>query len=167
MNVFIKICERNIINGAVTTVFFFWTGVNASDYWVIFSKKIILSLHKDVCGYSLMYVFHTNDSWDPIRRTNQIAVCKYASFERIFAWDSRSGHLCFIYTVSFQSRIGRMPSTAAWLRGKGQYKEKKRNSDGAILRVCRRLRQLICPQIAMIIIHCSHHLSSHWLKAYS
>ena len=44
-----------------------------------------------------------------------------------------------------------MPSTAAELWGKGKGKEKESNSNGAILRIRRRLKQLICPQISMIV----------------
>ena len=70
---------------------------------LFFSKKITISWHKNVCGYSvdgwmdgsLMYVFHTNEIWDSIRRTNQIAACIYASFVWIFASCSKCGHVCF------------------------------------------------------------------------
>ena len=101
---------------------------------------------------SLMYAFHTNEIWDLIRKTNQIAACIYATFEWIFAWDSWNGHLnCFLHTVTFQSWISKMHSTAARFPGKGQGKEKESNLDSAILQVGRRLKQLICPQIAVIV----------------
>ena len=65
-------------------------------------------------------------------RTNQIVAYKVESF-LCPVWDSAIFVVFFfLHTVGFQSRISRMSSTAAWLRGK----EKERNLAGAILRIC-------------------------------
>ena len=91
-------------------------------------------------------------------RTNQIVACtdvlSFVSSKNVCLPSLRSNKYLleirqtaiFVF-CAFQSRISRMPRTAAWIRGKEQGMEQERNSAGAILRVRRRLKQLICSKL--------------------